>query len=286
MDNSPIWSKDSKPRWAFVSILLSFGAFLAIMYRFVPDANLYFVSLLDHTFTLLAGCGATVMLGLLQKYVFKRPLSLKWELAILAAFVFFAGFEAWRDQLHSVNDDGQQIKELKAKLDDLTLPQLQSGKMPVNLSWTGDKEQDTLITVAPLIKNKGAPTVLDNWEIGVEFDDGRRFQAQLLQAPLPNDTLTFDFPDKWHKVILEGRFWLPFVTQTDAVTPSHAARGWMSALVKHLNAQELIDKQAVVVVRCKDVNGKPFEMREKLDSASPPVINLNDLPGAVKKRQP
>ena len=38
------------------------------------------------------------MLGLIQKYGLKKPLTVKWEVAILAAFVFFAGFQAWQDQ--------------------------------------------------------------------------------------------------------------------------------------------------------------------------------------------
>jgi hypothetical protein len=227
------------------------------------------------------GGGAIVVLFALYQYFWGKTMPKRMYFGIfIIAFLFFAFFMAWVDQNRAAVAAREQLKAL-------TEPQLVfSGKLPVNLSWTGDKEQDTLITVSPLIKNKGAPTVLDGWEIGVEFNDGRRVQAQLLQAPLPNDTLTFDFPDKLHKVILEGRFWLPFITQTDAVTPTRAAKGWMSALVKNVNAQELIDKQAVVIVRCKDVNGKPFEIREKLDSASPPVINLKDLPGAVQEKQP
>jgi hypothetical protein len=93
----PVWSRDSTQGRAVVGIVVFFGLAL-VMYEFVPDAKLYFLALLDHTVTLFAGCGATVMLGILQKYVFKKPLSVKWELAILAAFVFFAGFQAWRDQ--------------------------------------------------------------------------------------------------------------------------------------------------------------------------------------------
>ncbi len=52
----------------------------------------------SHTVTLAAGCIVTVVIGLLEKYVLKRPISLRSEIAILLAFVFFACFEAWRDQ--------------------------------------------------------------------------------------------------------------------------------------------------------------------------------------------
>lgn len=56
----------------------------------------------NHVVTLLAGCVVTVMLGLIEKYVLKRQLSLKWEIAILAVFVFFACFQTWRDEHHSL----------------------------------------------------------------------------------------------------------------------------------------------------------------------------------------
>lgn len=52
----------------------------------------------SHLITLLAGCVLTVMLGVLQKYVFKRPLSVKEDVAILLIFLFFACFQAARDE--------------------------------------------------------------------------------------------------------------------------------------------------------------------------------------------
>jgi hypothetical protein len=51
-----------------------------------------------HATTLAAGCIVTVMIGILEKHVLKRPISVKAEIAVLLAFVFFACFQAWRDQ--------------------------------------------------------------------------------------------------------------------------------------------------------------------------------------------
>ncbi|HEV2323156.1 MAG TPA: hypothetical protein VGS10_04295 [Terracidiphilus sp.] len=92
-----IWEqKESK--WPIIRLVAAICLALAIMYEFTSGAKLYFLTLWEHVSTLLAGCGATVVLGILQKYVFKKPLSLKWELTILAAFIFFATFQAWRDK--------------------------------------------------------------------------------------------------------------------------------------------------------------------------------------------
>jgi hypothetical protein len=51
-----------------------------------------------HAITLAAGCVVTVVINLLEKYVFKKILGWKYDLAILLVFVFFACFQAWRDQ--------------------------------------------------------------------------------------------------------------------------------------------------------------------------------------------
>src|SRR5881296_873052 len=48
--------------------------------------------------TLAAGCAVTVLIAIIEKRILKRPISLKIEIGILLAFVFFACFQTWRDQ--------------------------------------------------------------------------------------------------------------------------------------------------------------------------------------------
>jgi hypothetical protein len=62
----------------------SFGAFIQAVWA--------------HAITLAAGCVVTVMLGIIEKHILKRPVSAKIETAILLVFVFFACFQAWRDE--------------------------------------------------------------------------------------------------------------------------------------------------------------------------------------------
>jgi hypothetical protein len=56
-----------------------------------------------HLNTLVTGCVILFVVGLLEKYVFKRPISWKSETAILLCFVLFACFQAWRDQYQRAN---------------------------------------------------------------------------------------------------------------------------------------------------------------------------------------
>jgi hypothetical protein len=57
----------------------------------------------DHAFTLAAGCVVTVVINLIEKYALKgKKLPAKADIAILLLFVFFATFQAWRDQYDKV----------------------------------------------------------------------------------------------------------------------------------------------------------------------------------------
>lgn len=58
----------------------------------------FFLALWAHVITLVSGCVVTFMIGLLEKHVLKRPISVKFEIAVLLSFLFFACFQAWRDQ--------------------------------------------------------------------------------------------------------------------------------------------------------------------------------------------
>lgn len=145
--DQPIWADRQGYRWPIVRIILVVFLGLGAMYKFVPEAKPYFHALFDHTLTLLAGCGATVVLGLFQKYVFKKPLSLKWEITILLAFVFFAGFQAWRDE-------HQKSTQAEAKLEDLTKPQLICKIDSVTFGKGNTKDDNVIAIISGMISNR------------------------------------------------------------------------------------------------------------------------------------
>jgi hypothetical protein len=75
---------------------------------------IFLFGIYDHLFTLLAGCVVTVVIGIIEKRILKRPLSLKLEVGVLLAFVFFASFQAWREQYRSA----KQVPTLQAQVQD------------------------------------------------------------------------------------------------------------------------------------------------------------------------
>jgi hypothetical protein len=45
----------------------------------------------------------TVLIGIFERHILKRPISLKTEIGVLLVFVFFACFQTWRDQYERAN---------------------------------------------------------------------------------------------------------------------------------------------------------------------------------------
>ena len=73
------------------------------MVKTLSDLWIFLWAVISHTVTLLAGCAATVMLGIIEKYILKRSLSLKASVGIFLGFVFFACFQAWRATYQQAN---------------------------------------------------------------------------------------------------------------------------------------------------------------------------------------
>jgi len=63
----------------------------------------FLYAVLSHTVTLAVGLIATLVMGIIEKHLLKRPISVKVGVAIFAAFVLFAGFQTWRDRYNRTN---------------------------------------------------------------------------------------------------------------------------------------------------------------------------------------
>jgi hypothetical protein len=95
-----------------------------------------------HLNTLLTGCVILFVVGLLEKYLLKRPISWKWEAVILTCFVLFACFQAWRDQYERANT-------LRGKISSIPSP-------PVQVTV-----QNTVPPARVIIQPPAKPTTMD-----------------------------------------------------------------------------------------------------------------------------
>jgi hypothetical protein len=220
---------------------------------------------------------ATVWLWSTLKQV---PISRKVGILLAVMFLVFAFFNAWREQHH-------EALEKQQKLDALTLPIL-TADIFVAISRIGGNGGDTLMTVAGLIKNQGAPTVLDKWGVDIKFSDGRLLHGKLLLAPSPIDTLTLD-DSKGHNppMVLSGAKYWPSATRSQPIATGGGGDGWINALFPNLSADEVEQKKATIILTCRDVNGKEWPLQHTISAGdTPEIIDLRTLPGAKLENHP
>ena len=79
----------------------------------------FIFSVASHWIGLLAGCAVTVLLGLLEKYVLKHPISLRVYSVILGSLLFFACYQAWLDQFTSAAGRLKTNLELQQRLSEV-----------------------------------------------------------------------------------------------------------------------------------------------------------------------
>jgi hypothetical protein len=248
----PIWANQEESRWPMVRIVVAACLALLAMYRFVPEAKPYFFALKDHTVTLLAGCGATVVLGMLQKYVLKKPLSLKWEVMILLAFVFFAGFEAWEDQY-------QKAAQAEGKLTELTKPKLTCKIGSLTFGKGNVKDEDVVAVIAGTITNSGGPTVLDYWTLSVRLQDNSIVRAEPIIPMGHGGRLTFNGP-----IGFDAADWWADRAQSAPIQNGGAASGWLYFVFRGDSWEKLKNQSpssvisTSVILGVTDVNGKDW----------------------------
>jgi hypothetical protein len=81
-----------------------------------PNVVAFASNIWGHLITLVAGCVVTYVIGLIEKHVLKRPVSLRTEVGILAVFVFAACFQAWQDQHTSAKGRADDLHTAELKI--------------------------------------------------------------------------------------------------------------------------------------------------------------------------
>lgn len=245
----PIWADTRKSRKPIVFALIAIGLAIAAMYRFVPDAPQYYSAIVNHTITLLAGCGATVVLGMLEKYIFKKPISFEWELAVLLAFVFFAGFQAWQDQYKKA--DTEHRARLAAE--DVSTPKLVA---KINMVVVGkNSKQQTVVSLIMTIVNHGAPSIANVNHMSVLLKDGKEV-TPLLVIPTGKDIHLER--DKEPEMILLAKDYLPEKAISSPIPKGGAVYGWMMYMLPGISNDEMDTPGGRIAMEFSDVDGRTF----------------------------
>jgi|SRR5579872_3232683 len=98
---------------------------------------------------------------------------------VIVAFFFAASFMAWRDQYHAYQGASAATEAVQAKLNALSKPILAGNIVPMAGAYSGEKQENTLLTLAVHISNSGAPTGIESPSLEVA-KDGKTLRTDLL----------------------------------------------------------------------------------------------------------
>jgi hypothetical protein len=221
----------------------------------------FLLSVANHIFTLAAGCAVTVLIGLFEKYILKRPISVKIEVIVLLAFLFFACFQAWRDEYDRATTEQTELHRLKA-------PNLIGEITGVTTAPGGEGGRDTLLTVWAEIKNTGAPSIAENISLEAHFPDGRIKPVISLPRTSKSVRLLGDLRDQG--ILLLTQDFLSTKALAAPIATGGAVEGWAWGVLYGTTPQEA-RKDAVVVMKFRDVSGRLVETKGRPFGPSIPI---------------
>lgn len=223
----------------------------------------FLASVWVHSITLLAGCVFTVMLGLLEKYALKRPLSVKAEVGILAGFVFFACFQAWQGEYTAKSLAEQGKTKAEQKFEELTVPKLKATIPSFFIAPVGEHAENTLLTVVVSITNTGAPSIADNFVVKVHRDD-RDYTIDFLPPPSGKVVLFSGNSKNSNSAVLEHSDFLPDKAMSNPIPHGGAVVGFMQVVVDGLMFRDADTKETRLSVVFNDVTGTSYEAMTSL----------------------
>jgi len=156
---------------------------MTVMSNPFVDPLAFILAVLSHWFTLLAGCVVTVVINWVERHLLKGKKIPGWvEVSVLVIFLFFASFQAWRDQYREAAKANERLAELSA-------PMLTGSIKKVMEGPTGANGDDCLVIAIVTITNTGAPSVVPTFNSKIRLKDGREFPI-IFDIAIPNgDTI-------------------------------------------------------------------------------------------------
>lgn len=133
----------------------------------------FLVALYAHISTLISGCVVTFVIGFIEKRILRRSISLKTEIGILIAFLFFACFQTWRDQFDARRNAEQQVNQGGPNL---------IGEIEEYFIGYNPQLHRTQAIILVSVRNLGDPSIAQGWQLKVHTAS-REFTASPTMIP-------------------------------------------------------------------------------------------------------
>ena len=170
----------------------------------------------------------------------------------------------------------QQTLDLQGKLDALTTPALTAdfGEL---FRPASTHPSDVMVTVSGVVKNQGAPTIIDHWGFYVVLNNGKKIVGTLGGVPKPQDIISqYDDHNKLIATFFGYRYWL-YTVSSSPIPTGGGGPGWLIFVLPNTSREEIFDKQATVYLTARDVNGHEWTFMNAIAGRSEVPPSLEEL---------
>lgn len=243
------------------------------------DLKLFVYALSGDLVALMSGIGSIILLVLGFTTFYTRPTP-RWIVLLVAALCFFlASARVW-----TTEHNGRESAELA--LQKLTKPQLEPSIWVLLIAPESLDNSHSLVTAVISIINKGAQSIITDWQASIKFPNGRIVQGEAVLAPMPGtSSKAYIGNDNSRWVELAEVDNVAMQTKSKPIELGGAAQGWIQF---YFDVPARGTDQAVFTLSFKDFNGETSSASLRIagQSASlPPALQDMVQSPQVKRRK-
>jgi len=240
------------------------------MHNLFTDFGLFLAAVAQQYVALAAGCAVTVAIDLVAKHWLKRPLSYREDVAILCGFLFLACFLAWQSEETSVTQVQSKLNDANDKFLALTSPNLHGSVDSVLVAPAGEKEENSIVTVSGILKNTGAPSIADSWQMTIKLPNGQSFTGVRYFVP---QSIALHSEKGGPTIHLSTETIWPRVSSIIPIPTGGAAEGWLSNVFLGVKKSDIMQRGTPITVTCKDVTGHDIAITYDRMGLDPPPMD-------------
>jgi hypothetical protein len=233
------------------------------------DFSGFVAAIISHWVSLMSGIASVVLtiLGFVRRWD-TFPRRVIWITA-LACFLI-AAIKVW-------TTEHQDRIKAEAELEELTKPKL-SGVIEGRVFGVAEaKNNQSIVTLNPLITNTGAPSVALDFNVQIELFDGRKPNVMVIPPPRPDQYFTLVAEHKVGSVSFLGSDFVPRKASINPIPKGGVAEGFIAVLVG-AKREDIFRPETSIILVWKDVNGAPYScgMHPKGRGQFPDFEHLQD----------